>query len=306
MFKIYFVSILILFASSANARTCSRLFAIEYKVSQKNSIQSNLHTKLETVSNSKGNVLLIHGLGDDLTHLNKLSADFKSAGYSVLRVDLHGHGKTLERFTKSGERLPHVLPYENNVRDLTEVIRALDFKNPIIIGHSYGGAIAHSLANNLQSYRSYRPTHLVMLAPYMRRLDYPYLTGNPMIDAQTEYLGEHYMRKSYREYFESQKRTNIDILVDAAIATTKGIRSFDILSAGKKSSLDFKIPLLVIAGAKDELIKKDQIEGFHKKLLNESYDHRIFTLEGDHFFPRTLPRETFKVIMSELNRTQSI
>ena len=306
MFKIYFVSILILFASSANARTCSNIFAIEYKVSQKNSIQSNLHTKLETVSNSKGNVLLIHGLGDDLTHLNKLSADFKTAGYSVLRVDLHGHGKTVEHFAKSGERLPNVLPYQNNVKDLTEVIKTLDFKNPIIIGHSYGGAIAHALANNLQSYKSFRPTHLVLLAPYMRRLDYPYLTGNPMIDAHTEYMGEQYMRKSYREYFESQKREHIDLLVDAAVAATKGIRSFDILSADKKSALDFKIPLLVIAGTKDELIKKDQIEKFHNNLLNEGYNHKVFTLEGDHFFPRMMSRETFKVILSELSRSQSI
>ncbi|MES2767851.1 MAG: alpha/beta hydrolase [Bdellovibrionota bacterium] len=288
--------------SSANARTCRSIFAVEHKTFQKNSVQSNLHTKLETVSNSKGNVLLIHGLGDDLTHLNKLSADFRKAGYSVLRVDLHGHGKTLEDFTKNEKHLPTLLPYENNVIDLTQILKDLDFQNPIIVGHSYGGAIAHALANNLQGHKSFRPTHLVMLAPYLRRLDYSYLTGNPLIDAQTEYMGEQYMRNSYREYFESQKRKNVDLLVNAAIATTKGIRSFNLLSAGKKASLDFQIPLLVIAGTKDELVKQDQIDNFHNKLQNEGYDHKIITLEGDHFFPRTLSKETFKVIIGELDR----
>lgn len=303
MFKISVLIILIsLFTGFAQARTCGSVFSQNSNSTTKSSTISNLHTKLERVEKSKGNVLLIHGLGDTLTHLNQLANQFKGAGYSVLRIDLHGHGKTLENFAKTGEHLPSILPFENNVKDLVEVVKALDFKNPIIVGHSYGGAIAHALANQLQGHRSFRPTRLIMMAPYLRRLDYPYLTGNPIFDIPTEYNTEQFMRNSYREYFESQKRENIDLLVDAAVATTKGIRSFDLLSSGKKASLDFQIPLLVLAGKRDELVKDDQIEAFHRKLEKEGYNHQIIFLEGDHFFPRENPSETFKAIMAKLDR----
>jgi len=170
------------------------------------------------------------------------------------------------------------------------------------VGHSYGGAIAYALANQLHNSKTLRPTRLIMMAPYLRRLDYPYLTGNPIFDIPTEYNSEQFMRNSYREYFESQKRENIDLLVDATVAATKGIRSFDVLSSGKKASLDYKIPLLVLAGKNDELVKDDQIETFHRKLEKEGYNHRIIFLDGDHFFPREIPSETFRAILSELDR----
>lgn len=260
-----------------------------------------MNTKLEKTLHSKGNVLLLHGLGDDLTHLDKLSENFKKEGYSVLRIDLHGHGETLKSDIKNG-MVPPLLPYEDNVRDVSRIIQTLDFKNPILVGHSYGGAIAYAVANTLKNSLSYRPQSLILMAPYLRRLDHASLTGNPWIDAQTEYFTEQFMRQNYRQYFVSQKRKDIDLLVDSAIATTKGIRSFDILSYNKNAALDFSIPFLVIAGSKDSLVTKDQILTFHKKLDNENYQHEFVFLDGDHFFPNYQPKNTFNLINEFLNR----
>lgn len=301
----YIKIIVILFsiaATSAQARTCGNIFATTSELSTPGlSSENKLYSKFEKAENSKGNVLLIHGLGDDLTHLNKLAANLKKEGFSILRIDLYGHGETLENFAKTKKPIPTVLPYENNVRDISEIIKKLDFKNPIVIGHSYGGAIAYALSNQLKSNKSYRPQRLIMMAPYLRRLDHSLLTGNPLVDMQTEYMSEQFMRSAFRGYFESQKRKNIDLLIDATIASTKGIRSFDILSYDKKASLGFAIPLLIIAGSKDDLVKYDQIENYHKKLLDEGYAHKVVIIDGDHFFPQNHSAETFKVIKENLN-----
>lgn len=286
-----FISIMF-FSNFAHARFCANIFS--------SPTDKSLYTNFEKIKNSKGNILLIHGLGDTSAHLNLLAQQFKKAGYSVLRVDLHGHGKTLENFAKTSESIPDVLPYENNIKDISEILKKHNFKNPIIVGHSYGGAIAYALSNHLQGQKQFRPKKLIMMAPYLRRLDFPYLTGNPILDMPTEYSSEQFMRTTYREYFESQNRQNIDLLVDAAIAATKGIRSFDLLSSGKKASLDYQIPLLILAGTKDELIGLDQIKEFHKKLTKEEYDHKVITIDDGHFFPRTRAQETFLAIMASI------
>jgi len=73
LFKKSVLIILIAFASTllsslAYARTCQSVFAVSSNVAAKTSVISDLYTKLESVEKSKGNVLLIHGLGDTLTH----------------------------------------------------------------------------------------------------------------------------------------------------------------------------------------------------------------------------------------------
>lgn len=289
--SIFLVLALLLAQSPLQAKTCVSLFnspSLNY------SEKLPLYSKLEKVENAKGNVLLIHGLGDNLTHLQKISESLKKDGYSVLRVDLHGHGKNLENDIVHNKPIPHVIPYENNVKDIIEVIKSTGFENPIVIGHSYGGAIAYSVSNALSG--QYKARSLIMLAPYLRRLDHALLTGNPVIDMQTEFMTEQFMRTTYRDYFESQKREHIDEQINGAIATTKGIRRFDILSYDKRASPQVKIPLLVIGGSKDELIKEDQIETLHQKLLSENYAHETLLIEGDHFFPQKESKKTVEAI----------
>lgn len=281
--------------SLSSAKTCSHIF----NVSEKSKVQPPINYSLDLAPKSKGNILLIHGLGDSLAHLQKISKELVDAGYTVLRVDLNSHGKNLENDLANQKSIPSSIPYEKNVADVFETVRALNFKNPIVIGHSYGGAIAHAVSNKLSG--EYSARALIMMAPYLRRLDQALLTGNPIFDMQTEYMTEQLMRNTYREYFESQNRDHIDAHIESAIATIRGIRSFDILSYDKKASLKFQIPFLVIGGTKDQLVKDDQINSFHKKLVDENYDHKIVFIEGDHFFPQKMPKDVFNTINIFLN-----
>lgn len=185
---------LMMSATTVQAKTCQRIFAVPTSLKKAN-VQIPLHYNLEKSKNSKGNILLVHGLGDDLTQLNQLSNHLMKAGYSVLRVDLHGHGQNLKT------EVPSSINYQLNVRDIIKVLEYLDFKNPIVVGHSYGGAIAYAVTNQLKSNQRLKPASLIMMGPYLRRLDYSFLTGNPILDAQVEYMSEGYMRQTFREHF---------------------------------------------------------------------------------------------------------
>jgi pimeloyl-ACP methyl ester carboxylesterase len=89
------LALILFFGQFTEAKLCARIFTAPTLSSVK--IENSLHHKLETSPNPKGNILLIHGLGDSLVQLNQLAKKFRSEGYTVLRVDLHGHGKNLER-----------------------------------------------------------------------------------------------------------------------------------------------------------------------------------------------------------------
>ncbi len=286
--------------SIAQAKFCLSLFSQGNNKTSLVRVESPLHYKIDSVKNSKGNILLIHGLGDSMAHLKKISDRLQKEGYSVLRVDLHGHGKNLERDIANQTPIPRVLLYQSNVRDIANLVKSLRFSNPIIIGHSYGGAIAHALTSQLTG--KYKAQKLVMMAPYLRRLDHQMLTGNPFLDAPIEHIAEQFMRETFRDHFESEKRTHIQAHIETAVATTIGIRNFDILSPGKKASPDSKAPMLVLGGSKDTLVTDESLWIFRKKLEKENRPHTVAIIEGDHFFPSRNATETMRAIMDFLQR----
>lgn len=82
----------------------------------------------------KGDVLLfIHGLSDNLLYWEILAANLKK-DYTVIRVDLRGHGES--------ELGSDEISIGSYVDDLKCLLEELDLKNVNLIGFSLGGAIA--------------------------------------------------------------------------------------------------------------------------------------------------------------------
>lgn len=117
-------------------------------------------------------MVFLHGLGDDMTHMEGLAEKAQADGFPVLRVDLHGHGATLFHYFKThAHSLPTELSYMDNVEDLKELIVSLKLKEVSLVGHSYGGGIAFSLASELEQSTRVKVHSLHMLAPYVQRID---------------------------------------------------------------------------------------------------------------------------------------
>lgn len=119
--------------------------------------------------------LFIHGLGDEMSKMEGLAAKAEKDGFGILRIDLHGHGKTLSRFLRENEnKLPTELDYQDNIEDLMGLVQSLKIKDLVIVGHSYGGGIAYGLSAALSQIYGRHKTHVRsvhMLAPYVQRVD---------------------------------------------------------------------------------------------------------------------------------------
>lgn len=100
---------------------------------------SELFIDIEPLSPSRGTAVIAHGLGEHCGRYAPLARFFRERGYSVVRFDHRGHGRS------PGARgaLPHP---RTLLDDLATVIdrarRELPGGELILLGHSMGGAIA--------------------------------------------------------------------------------------------------------------------------------------------------------------------
>jgi hypothetical protein len=71
-------------------------------------------------------ILFLHGLGDKMFSLQGLAEKAMKDGFGILRVDLHGHGETLNEYLKLHKNeLPDTFDYRDNVEDIGGLIHAM-------------------------------------------------------------------------------------------------------------------------------------------------------------------------------------
>lgn len=280
-----------------------------------------LNYKYTPSSTSTKTWVLIHGLGDDMSKLQSLADLAQAEGYSVLQMDLHGHGQTLFNYLNEHHSLPTTLDYEKNVVDIEKLIADLKIENQlIIVGHSYGGAIAYALAARIEKNKSSRIHSVHMLAPYVERIDkFLKTTYNPFrppqLDQYTDPLLDpildQYMQKTFREYLlknyyggvdniNAVQEAELNLRIEAAVKCTKGIRRFDLLEPSQKL-LSINAPLQIIGAENDTVVTKNQLTAFDDRLTAAKVSHTlefIVDKEVGHLFPRTMPDVVFKKINS--------
>ncbi len=268
--------------------------------------------------------VLIHGLGDDMSKLDGLAQLAQKSGYAVLQMDLHGHGLTLGKYTADHSELPPTIDYRDNVTGVKNLITRLNISDELIlVGHSYGGAIAYALAAEMEKDQRVHSVHL--LAPYVQRLD-KLLTaglnpfGNPNLDDMTDALLdpilEKYMQNTFRSYLlksyyggvayklTDEQNKELDSKVQAAILVTKGIRKFDLVDK-TKPFIKIAAPLQIVGARNDQLVKPLLLQTFDGRLKQEKVAHVLeFTedAEADHLFPQTKPEDTFNRIQKFITR----
>ncbi|TFH34079.1 MAG: alpha/beta hydrolase [Bacteroidia bacterium] len=98
---------------------------------------SRIRVKIDRTSmDIKGVIVLIHGLGEHLERYNEWAGRFVDSGFSVIRVDLPGHGR-------SGGKRGHIKSFGMVDEIISNLTTMADEEFPgvpvILYGHSLGG-----------------------------------------------------------------------------------------------------------------------------------------------------------------------
>jgi pimeloyl-ACP methyl ester carboxylesterase len=98
------------------------------------------HTKLHYVDRGNGRpVVMIHGNAGDLHDFEFGALDLLARNYHAIAFDLPGHGLSKMPRQTNGK-------IQEQAVILHQALTALGIKNPILVGHSWGGAIALAYA----------------------------------------------------------------------------------------------------------------------------------------------------------------
>jgi pimeloyl-ACP methyl ester carboxylesterase len=118
-------------------------------------------TRLHIVEQGTGPALvLVHGLGAQLRNFTYALTAQLAADFRVICVDRPGCG-----YSTRPAQMPATLP--GQAETIAKLIATLGLDKPIIVGHSYGGAVALALALN----HSAAVGGLALLAPLTRAQD---------------------------------------------------------------------------------------------------------------------------------------
>lgn len=126
-------------------------------------------------------------------------------------------------------------------------------------------------------------------------------TGQKMNDVIMDPFMDQFMEKNFSTYFihkakialkkEELSEADMKLVnkkVEACIALTKGIRTFDILDRANNLQWVKSIPILLIGGEKDTLVSPLQLQDFTKRLEDAGVPFKFFVIEdGTHLFPQT-------------------
>ncbi|TGL34504.1 alpha/beta hydrolase [Leptospira koniambonensis] len=94
---------------------------------------------------TKGNILLIHGMWCRGIHLSQVQEILENEGYTCKSIDLplHEPGADLRKLSKLG--ISDYLDF------LEDTLKQLGWKEPLLLGHSLGGLLAQLLASRVNA-----------------------------------------------------------------------------------------------------------------------------------------------------------
>ena len=185
MWKFLCMSFLILICSqSQGALVCSEIFTdssdviFEGYMTTHKRLNRSMFVKIEKPLSGQEPTkwhFLIHGLMDSHLGWEAVTQKALENGEGVIRVDLHGHARTLAKDYQAGMKLLDTRDnYRLNVSDVIQVLKRLrhdyGIRRPQVTGHSYGGGIATSIATHPFG-KNLIDSKLTVIAPYVYRID---------------------------------------------------------------------------------------------------------------------------------------
>jgi len=222
-------------------------------------------------SGLKGTIIFVHGWPHNHTVWDREIKHFSRKGYCTIALDLRGHGMSGKPTKQSAYKI------ENFAKDIKQIIVKNKVKNPILVGHSFGGMV-------LLKFEELFPG----LAKCLILIDTT--SENPLKDlpilkyfnltSLTKHLLKHILKhkhiqnKHFKEIEFSKMKNHSDLFywikgaentpINSLLMCLKDMLEFDESKILKKIS----IPCLLIEGEKDFKTPRDVALNMHKKLKN--------------------------------------
>lgn len=195
---------------------------------------------------SKESLVFLHGWGQNIEMMMGLAKPFVKK-YNVLILDLPGFGSSAEP--------DNVWSIYDYAEMLDLVLKKLKIKNPILIGHSFGGKISLCYAIK------YNPKKIVLLAsPFKKKIKketfkvkvYKFIKKIPGLNKLENFVKKHVGSTDYKNASEKMRK----ILVNHV--------NLDLTSELSK----IKCPTLLIWGTNDEAVPIEDGQELEKLINN--------------------------------------
>lgn len=252
----------------------------------------------DTAQKPRAVAIAIHGLVMHGGVYNVLANKLASEGIIVMAPDLRGFGRWQENHSKEAQ-----LDYNKSYEDINELVRAASQRYPDLplycIGESMGAGLAmHVAINNPKIIDG-----LVLSSPALKPRIYvgPLLSETPavLIKVHKKVNLEPYITKFASEDPRIIAESLADPLVTKKMTTWQIMQSYKYmrpnLSYAKKLPVD--VPILVIQGDKDRLLKSNAVVKLISKAKSKDQTVRWFNGRG-HLLLETafLPPDTLNTV----------
>jgi pimeloyl-ACP methyl ester carboxylesterase len=223
---------------------------------------SYLTTPSKKESTDTQTVILLHGLGGDLSVWSQLEKVLTENGYSCISIDIRGHGES------SRPKEPEKYQFSRLSLDIVEVMSEEKLSSVIVVGHCLGAIVGQQLAREFPT----KVSKLVMLAPLNRSfLWIKWLEKKHIFTKSGETLlkvlpsGNSHKRFAEQNYLNgSTDFSGRRIFGDLIRTSLKsyGNVMFQVLNLDLVQHLTkpSKVPTLILLGKKDKVVSVKAIE----------------------------------------------
>lgn len=213
-------------------------------------------------------LILLNGLTYDTSNWDRLVRRLEDSGLGILRYDMRGMGKTLE---KNGP-VQGPIPYEAQVEDLKLLIEKVNLeRRPTLLGLSYGGGISLGFAKKHGDLID----QAIVVAPYTRPLSSQDSQFKFLIRLEELWTGRQNTAKEFDKRYSALLKANVDNIYplvepgnwdkDAVFNLTQGIRKWNAIEDPEIARIP-KGKITLIAALFDEYVEYASLRELAEKL----------------------------------------
>ncbi|CAN5158288.1 hypothetical protein BH10CYA1_BH10CYA1_31270 [soil metagenome] len=242
--------------------------------------------------------IAIHGLVMHGGVYNVLANKLASEGMIVMAPDLRGFGRWKENHSKEAQ-----LDYNKSYEDINELVRAASERYPDLPLYCIGESMGAGLAMHVAITNPKLVDGLVLSSPALKPRIYvgPLLSETPsvLIKVHKKLNLEPYIKKFASEDPRIIAESLADPLVTKKMTTWQIMQSYKYMRSnmGYAKKLPEDVPILVIQGNKDRLLKSNAVVKLISRAKSKDQTVRWFNNRG-HLLLETayLPPETMDTV----------